>query len=427
MEPVETVICGAGIAGIATAYYLSVRYNRHNTVLVDRLLPMSLTTSKSGENYRDYWPQACMTEFVSHSLDLINELCADVDPSSVNVREVGYDFISRHADSDLFPASYNDDFDNTGRLNRTTDPSKISLQKPYLADSVKQIVHIPRAGFFDVNGLGSLMLSKARKAGVQFQQANIENIDQREGSGFTLILREDGKQPEKLSCQQLVLAPGPFINNLANMLGQKLAIENYLQRKFIIPDPAGVVPEDMPFTICADPVYLEWSEHERQLIEADPEFSHLLDQFPPGLHIKPEGKNHVKLGWAINRQQEAPNWEISDDPLFADIVLRGASQFIPGIKQYIGNMPTPIVQFAGYYTRTRENWPIIGPMDIDGLYAVAGLSGYGTMSACGAGELCADWMYGNDRPGYARNFHPTRYNDATVQAEIDSISSDGQL
>ncbi|HIL98497.1 MAG TPA: FAD-dependent oxidoreductase, partial [Pseudomonadales bacterium] len=51
----QTVICGAGLAGIATAYYLSVKYGQKDIVLLDRFLPMSFTTSKSGENYRNYW------------------------------------------------------------------------------------------------------------------------------------------------------------------------------------------------------------------------------------------------------------------------------------------------------------------------------------------------------------------------------------
>jgi hypothetical protein len=49
------------------------------------------------------------------------------------------------------------------------------------------------------------------------------------------------------------------------------------------------------------------------------------------------------------------------------------------------------------------------------------------MSACSAGELCADWMNGAGLPGYARNFHPARYADSKIKNEIDNISSDGQL
>ena len=41
----EIVICGAGIAGVATAYYLAVKHDQMNIILIDKNLPMSLTTS----------------------------------------------------------------------------------------------------------------------------------------------------------------------------------------------------------------------------------------------------------------------------------------------------------------------------------------------------------------------------------------------
>ncbi|NJN83235.1 MAG: FAD-dependent oxidoreductase [Caldilineaceae bacterium] len=42
----EVVICGAGIAGVATAYYLGVRHNLWNVALVDPAPPLSQTNSK---------------------------------------------------------------------------------------------------------------------------------------------------------------------------------------------------------------------------------------------------------------------------------------------------------------------------------------------------------------------------------------------
>ena len=52
----EVVICGAGIAGIAAAYHLAVKQGVRNVVLVDERPPMSLTSDKSTEAYRNWWP-----------------------------------------------------------------------------------------------------------------------------------------------------------------------------------------------------------------------------------------------------------------------------------------------------------------------------------------------------------------------------------
>ena len=55
-------ICGAGIAGVAAAYYLSKENKNWKIILIDKNQPMSFTTSKSGENFRDYWPHKCMEQ-----------------------------------------------------------------------------------------------------------------------------------------------------------------------------------------------------------------------------------------------------------------------------------------------------------------------------------------------------------------------------
>lgn len=47
------IICGAGIAGIATAYYLGKSNDQLNIILIDKNQPLSFTTSKSGENFRN--------------------------------------------------------------------------------------------------------------------------------------------------------------------------------------------------------------------------------------------------------------------------------------------------------------------------------------------------------------------------------------
>jgi glycine/D-amino acid oxidase-like deaminating enzyme len=261
---------------------------------------------------------------------------------------------------------------------------------------------------------------------VETLQARVSAIHQPAPGGFELQLDRNGAM-ESLPAKKLVLAAGPFTSELAGMLGIELPIENFLQRKIVIRDPLSIVPRDMPFTVFADPQQLNWNDEERELISADPEYRWLLGEFPAGLHIKPESRDQVKLGWAYNRLPEKPRWEPEDDVDFPNIVMRGASRFMPALKAYVEELPTPMVQMAGYYTRTPENWPLIGPLDVEGCFAVAALSGFGTMAACAAGELCAAWMTNAPLPGYARNFHPDRYSDPGIMAEISKIESDGQL
>ena len=69
----EIVICGAGIAGIAAAYHLAVKHGVRDVMLIDERAPMSLTSDKSTEAYRNWWPgpDDAMVRFMNRSIDLL--------------------------------------------------------------------------------------------------------------------------------------------------------------------------------------------------------------------------------------------------------------------------------------------------------------------------------------------------------------------
>src|SRR3954471_14573299 len=71
----DVVICGAGIAGTALAYHLAVRQGVRRVVLVDEREPLTLTSDKGTQAYRNWWPgpDNTMLRLVSRSIDLIEE------------------------------------------------------------------------------------------------------------------------------------------------------------------------------------------------------------------------------------------------------------------------------------------------------------------------------------------------------------------
>src|SRR5262249_57412775 len=73
------VICGAGIAGVAAAYHLTVRRGIANVLLVDERPPLSLTSDKSAECYRNWWPGPGddMVAMMNRSIDLLEELASE--------------------------------------------------------------------------------------------------------------------------------------------------------------------------------------------------------------------------------------------------------------------------------------------------------------------------------------------------------------
>lgn len=72
----EVVICGAGIAGISLAYRLAVGHRMRKVLLVDERPPLSLTSDKSTEAYRNWWPgpDDAMVRLMNRSIDLLEEL-----------------------------------------------------------------------------------------------------------------------------------------------------------------------------------------------------------------------------------------------------------------------------------------------------------------------------------------------------------------
>lgn len=403
---VDVAIVGAGIAGAAAAYYLT-KNRALNVVVIDKLQPLSLTTACSGENFRNFWPQQCMSDFTSRSFVLMQELIRE-HGNVFSLKQTGYEFISKRNET-MF-----------GEVDGSITAS-FAADRDYLAEDVAQITKVHEAGAIDVYGLGSLLIKLAKQQGANFLQATVKQLDQ-VNDGY--VVKMDS---EAIRANRVVVAAGPFVNEVLQGLDVSLPLESICQSKFVIPDPLGVIPRDMPFTICADEITLAWNDEELQALQEDQDLAWLTESFPAGLHIKPEGADRIKMGWAYNRLPESPSWQCASSDVFPDVVMRGASQYVPGLLPYVASMPTPITTFAGYYTRTKDNLPLICPVNSDDLFVIGGLSGYGTMSACAAGDLCASYMQDESLPDYAKYFHLNRYDDPNMVTWLESNSSDGQL
>ncbi|MFQ6032780.1 MAG: FAD-dependent oxidoreductase, partial [Candidatus Zixiibacteriota bacterium] len=72
----DVVVCGAGIAGISAAYQLTVKHGIKNLVLIDEHAPLSVTSDKSTECYRNWWPGPgdAMVSLMNRSIDILEGL-----------------------------------------------------------------------------------------------------------------------------------------------------------------------------------------------------------------------------------------------------------------------------------------------------------------------------------------------------------------
>src|SRR5262245_8882620 len=89
----KVVICGAGIAGVAAAWQLAVEHGVTDVTIVEQGNPLSLTSDKSSEAYRNWWPgpDQAMTAFMDRSIDLMEGI-ARATGNRINLNRRGYVF-----------------------------------------------------------------------------------------------------------------------------------------------------------------------------------------------------------------------------------------------------------------------------------------------------------------------------------------------
>lgn len=450
----DVAVIGAGIVGIACAYYLVKQQGIRNVALLDPRDPMSLTSAQSGENYRNWWPHPVMTAYTDHSIDLMEAIARETG-ERINMTRRGYALVTRRSlPADLIddlhrgyssspdqpirvhekgsPASY--DPPVSARWDRAPQgvdvlcgPNLIRTAFPSWAEDIRTVLHIRRAGSISGQQLGQYMLEAIREGGGRLIRGEVTAIEST--TPFALnIQTADGSFV--LHADKLVNAAGPLFADIARMLGEDLPVTCVFQQKIAFEDREQAIPRGMPFTIDLDGQTIVWSNEEREILSEDPEAAKLLQPMPGGIHCRPDGAEDgkwIKLGWAYNEHQTNPRNEDPTDPQFPDSVIRAASRLHPKLEAYIGRLPRSAHHYGGYYTMTAENWPLIGPMRTQGAFMAGALSGFGTMAACATGSICAAWAAGGEVPSYARSLSLSRYEDAALMSELSALSSRGVL
>ncbi|HEX5530223.1 MAG TPA: FAD-binding oxidoreductase [Methylomirabilota bacterium] len=452
----EVVICGAGIAGVAAAYHLTVRRGVRSVVLVDERPPLSLTSDKSAESYRNWWPGPGddMVALMNRSIDLMEELARESDNAFLLNRR-GYLFATAQAEQiDRYLKAGRDAasrgvgplrvHDSPGGDYRpspatgfegqptgtdvVTDRGLIRRHFPYLAEDTVALLHARRCGWFSGQQLGMYMLERAREAGVRLTEGRVDAVTT--AGGRVTAVQVSGRAGNRtIATPRFVNAAGPYVKQVGRLLGIELPVFCERHAKVAFHDPQGVVPRDAPMMIWTDPVRLPWADDEREELEQAESHRHLLDEMPAGVHGRPEGggDSPVMLGvWTYDVEPMEPRFPVEFDPAYAEIVIRGLTRLIPGLRAYVPRLPKYFVD-GGYYTKTEENRLLSGPLPIEGAYVLGGLSGYGMMSSNGAADLLADYIAGRPLPRYAAAFRLDRYQDPAYRARLAEWGDSGQL
>ncbi len=450
----DVVIIGAGIVGIACAYYLKQMDSSSKILLLDSGLPMEMTSAHSGENYRNWWPHPTMSQFTDRSIELMEAISTATD-DRINLTRRGYVLATRKEDSkqllsELYQG-YAKSPEGTIRIHDSetatsyhnasltkkwqdspvgvdviTNESLIKRLFPSYDKSLKTVVHVRRAGSVDSQQMGQFMLERFKAAGGELLPAHVESISLSE-NGFEVTSQD---KSFRIKTTKLVNAAGPYVNEIAHLLNIDLPVTHTLQQKIAFEDTAKAIPRALPFTIDLDEQLIDWSADERAAIADDSTYGRYTELMPGSIHCRPDGGdrgNWVKLGWAFNNASSTPVPEPVLNDFFPEIVVRGAARLNPALKLYCDSLPRRRRHYGGYYSMTAENWPLIGPMGVEGSFIAGAMSGFGTMAACAAGELCAQWVLDKERPEFAADLSLERYENAQLMTQLHALSSRGVL
>jgi glycine/D-amino acid oxidase-like deaminating enzyme len=341
-----------------------------------------------------------MVRFLDRSIDLLDALHGE-SGQAFELNRRGYVFLT--ADSK-----------EAERLRRHESPAAqfvegeqaIRARFPFVTERAVAMLHVRRAGFMNAIMLGNWLLARALGRGVELVHDEVTELIV-DGRRFASVQLASGT---RIDARTFVLAAGPLLPAWTDRLGLRMPIANELHGKISFEDEAGVIPRDAPLMIWNDAVDLG-----------------ARGTFPAGVHLRPRGPRSVLGIWTYHTRVEDPKFPPTFDHDYPDIVIRGLAAMMPGLRTYIGRSHEALVD-GGYYCKTPDNRPLIGPTAIEGAYVLGALSGFGVMASQAAAELLAAHLLEQPLPHYARAFHPARFEDPAYQhilATLDPRS--GQL
>lgn len=421
----DIVICGAGIAGAAAAFHLAVRGGRKNILLIDEYEPLTVTSDKGTQGFRNWWPgpDDTMLKLVSRSIDLLEETAREsgnvfrmnrrgyvfttgdesrlkeMEATAAQVSGYGMGPIRRHTSVKTYtpPPAEGIEEQPDGADILIGDAARDAF--PYMTKDMVGAVHVRRAGTMNAVALGGWMLKRSIAHGVTVMRDRVTSVDTT-GGRVRAVKTASGATIET---DTFVAAAGPGIHEVGEMLGLDLPVHHELHAKMRFRDTRGAIPRTAPFIIWNDPITINGEE------------------FPGGMHMRPVDLIHgdeLYLIWTYETETRPYVWPPKFDPRYPEISLHGVAWMIPGMAQYIGSGASGFVD-GGYYCKTPENRPLVGPLPVGGAFIIAALSGIGLMSSHVCGELVAKHVNGDALPDYARWFLPSRYDDPQYRLLVE--------
>ncbi len=430
------VIIGGGIAGVSLAHELCVRRGVRDVALLEPGEPLGLTTAAGTRAYRDWWSSTAMAHLLSHSLERFETLLPAA-PEDFGYTRRGYLQVA-HSEAGLARlraraqavaeqcgleirghvrgSSYRPNLPGTLELGlRGVDfleGPALREHFPELHPDVRLGIHWRRCGWMDAPRLGRWLLERAEAAGLRRIPLALRELEPLPGDRWRIRL-EGGRM---LEARQCVLATGPALASQLSRLGTEIGVRHEVHRRAWFSDPTGAFPRHYPLTI--------WEESVPLPVAGSP-------PGPTGAHARPlteeVGGGFWGL-WDVRPLERNPlTGPIEPDPDFPADVLHALGEMLPGLRRVAGGC-LHRQSVSGYYCKSPDQLPLVGPWKYPGLYLHGCFSGYGLMVSQGAADILARTLVGQALPAWGAGLDPRRFLDPQYLASIPMQGADpGQL
>lgn len=273
-EHVDYLIIGAGIHGVSTAWKLAERLQERGEAVEGRILIIDKTGIAAGASgiacgvVRNNYFQPAMRRLMAHSVDLWES-----DPEALSYHPVGYMQISCESMRDDVGTIYAQQqaigYDSVFIEGENACTSYMrGFFGDWQARNITSVLHEKRGGFSNQTKAMYALADKIEKLGVRI-------LSGVEVTGFHAMNGSDAIQSVEtnkgsISCEQIVVAAGPWVRDFWSMLG--------LPKAITVKDLDGETHEDVP-------MWRFWQLEEGVLL-VDPDMGRADDgTLPPVIHV----------------------------------------------------------------------------------------------------------------------------------------------
>ncbi len=366
MDSADIVIVGGGCMGAATAYYLTL-HGAGRVVLVER--DVQLGTGSTGRNaggVRHQFSDPANIALSRESIALFERFENEIG-SPIDFWQDGYLFLLSSPESAR-------QFEASVALQRSLGldvawltGSEAAAMTPGLdATGVVAATFCARDGIADPNGVTMGFAKAAQRSGLTIlRDTEVTGIDVA-GGRVTGVRTSRGD----IATGAVVNAAGPWAGQVAALAGVTLPITPERRHIFIAHPEAGASWDDPRFA------------------GRTPASRLMVIDFDTTFYFHREGAG---LLFGMGDPTERPGFDISVKWDFLPDVTEAAVRRLPALAE-----AAVTHAWAGLYEMTPDHNPVIGPLGVEGLFAIAGFSGHGFQHAPAAGRILADVMLGRD-------------------------------